>query len=128
MNPKRHRAFILELCSEDAYGSWELWAGKTKTVLEIIQITQIVSELIKEKKIITLENDKEVPFEVSRLENELKRSAVSDVDADNFYRFWATDSGKKEYEAWAKEYWTEERVAKEKEKWRARKTTKTGTV
>src|SRR5262249_533669 len=121
------RTNILELCSESEYGSWEFWLNTDKTDQECEHIVKTLSDLVNEKKIIPVEHKtlvdqtyQEVPLDIARLKNEVKRSMTPyNVDPDNFYWFLATESGRDEYEAWAKEYWTEERIAQEKERWKA---------
>jgi hypothetical protein len=105
------RKNILELCSETAYGSWEFWLSKgEKTEVECMHIVETISELVKEKKIYPMEyksvadlSCKEAPLDIVRLEKELRRSMLSDVDPDNFYWFIATEEGKKEDQALRRE-------------------------
>jgi hypothetical protein len=117
------RLRILELCSETAYGSWMFWSTENKTEKELESILVAITDLVKEKKLEVLEHRfggpyEKASFDVGRLRNELKKSTISDVDADTFYWFLATEEGEKEYKVWAKEYWTEERIAEEKQKWK----------
>lgn len=97
----QNRIHILELCSEDAYGSWEFWQNFPKTEAEGQLIAQAIKELVAEKKIIPLEHKtrgdyKEVSLDVSRLEKEIRLSMIPNVDPDSFYWFEATQEGKKE--------------------------------
>jgi hypothetical protein len=107
MEINNKKDYILELCSEDAYGSWEFWSTKdNKTIEEAKQIIDTIIKLINEKKLVALEHKfngpyKEVSLDVERLENEVKRSMHQsiddyDVDPDTFYWFEATEEGSKE--------------------------------
>jgi hypothetical protein len=117
------RARILELCSESAYGSWTFWSEDNKTEDELMSILEAIKDLVSEKKLEVFEHDFNGPyaavsFDAQRLRNELRKSTIPEVDPDKFYWFVATDDGKKEYDAWAKEYWTEERIAEQEQKWK----------
>jgi hypothetical protein len=115
---------ILELCSEDAYGSWTFWStADGKTEAELMSVLEAIVDLVNEKKLDVFEHKfngpyEKAPFDIERLRNELKKSMVPEVYPDAFYWFMATDEGEEEYKAWAKEYWTEERVAEEKARWK----------
>jgi hypothetical protein len=123
------RIHILELCSEDAYNSWTFWSDQNKTEADRIAIVQTIDALVREKKLMAFEHKPDgsfvkVHFDINRLEREVRQSMVSSGGSDSIYWFSATEEGRREYEAWAKEYWTEERVAKEKERWRTWKQNK----
>jgi hypothetical protein len=102
METEQIKSKILELCSESEYGSWEFWAnGENKTETECMQIVQAIIDLVKEKKIYPVEYQtvadqtyQEVPLDVFRLENEVRRSMQPDnLDPHNFYWFLATEAG-----------------------------------
>jgi hypothetical protein len=117
------RLRILELCAESEYGSLTFWSEDSKTEAELASIFAAIVDLVKEGKLEVLQHKLNGPydkaaFHAQRLRHELEQSMIPAVDPDTFYWFAATEEGKNEYEAWAKEYWTEERVAKEKERWR----------
>ncbi|KKU49587.1 MAG: hypothetical protein A3A28_02920 [Candidatus Sungbacteria bacterium RIFCSPLOWO2_01_FULL_47_32] len=99
------RANILELCSESEYGSWEFWSTKrSKTEVEGRLIVQVISELVKEKKIYPMEYEsvadqtyKPVRLDISRLKNEIKRSIKPyNVNPHKCYWFLATDEEKED--------------------------------
>jgi hypothetical protein len=117
------RVRILELCSESEYGSWTFWSEDNKTEDELMSILEAIRDLVIGHKIEVFEHKvngpyEKVSFDAERLRTELKRSMTPNVDPNTFYWFAATDAGKKEYDAWAKEYWTEERIVEQKEKWK----------
>src|SRR3989344_2107063 len=101
-NKDQARGRILELCSEDAYGSWLFWSeSDNKSEAELQSILEAIIELVKEKKIEVLEHKfngpyTEVSFNSGRLRDELKHSIIHEVNPDIFYWFAATDEGKKE--------------------------------
>src|SRR5262249_33561965 len=100
MDTKKIRAHILELCSEDAHGSWEFWA-QDKTAEELNAIASAIAELMGEKKLEALEHKVNGPytnvlFDITRLRNELEHSRMLNIDPDAFYWFSATEEGKKE--------------------------------
>jgi hypothetical protein len=95
---------IVELCTENEYGSWEFWSDKAMTEEEGQNIIDALDELVAEKKIFPVEfkNIKNRSYQVtqldrSRLETEVKRSmAPHRVYPFNFYWFVATHVGKRE--------------------------------
>ena len=95
------RVQVLELCSEDAYNSWTFWSSQNKTDIECMEIVRTIDALVREKKLMVLEHkaDKsfvEVPFDVNRLEKEVRNSMISDSGSDSIYWFSATENGKAE--------------------------------
>ena len=98
------KIYILELCSESECGSWEFWStAENKTEEECKVIVDSIVTLVNEKNIITTEGKyvkdrtyKEIPLDVVRLNGEVKRSMIPDVEPDRFYWFYATEEGKKE--------------------------------
>ncbi len=104
MNRKSTRAHILELCSEDAYTSWEFWIGE-KTDEQCKEIVQTVADLVKEKKLHPLRKFPEghprgtyevIPFDIERLEREVKESMHSEATSDEPYMFFASGIGRQE--------------------------------
>jgi hypothetical protein len=100
MNKTEIKISILEACSEDAYGSWELWWGiKPKTQDNIDQLKKDfidnVDELIKEGKMIALHHRSwdgkeniytKATFKRERLEYEVDHSLQeTGLDPDTFY-------------------------------------------
>jgi hypothetical protein len=66
-----------------------------------MEIVQAIDALVGEKKLVTLEHKTdgsfvEVPFDVKRLEKEVRQSMASDSGPDNMYWFSATEDGKNE--------------------------------
>jgi hypothetical protein len=120
MIPKKMH--ILELCCEDAYGSWEFWSDRNnKTIEELGQILQTLIELVQTQKLEILTHVAGGPYvitklDIERLRIELQQSTIPNVNPDTFYWFEATHEGRQEYYAWAKEYWTPERKEKRKRK------------
>jgi len=107
MNPKEIRYLIVELTTEDAWGSWELcWSvsaeARERGVADVReQFMQIIQALIDEKKIVALKHPTpkeylEVVFDPKRLAFEVENASTP--DSDSFYWFEATEEGKKEYE------------------------------
>jgi len=106
MDIKKIKSEILELCSEDAYGSWELWwngsFGIPSSKIDDFRkdFIDIVESLVKEEKLIPFHHKDiggsyiKVPFERLRLEFETEHS--SPPDPDTYYWFEATEDGKKE--------------------------------
>jgi hypothetical protein len=117
MEKRDIRINILDSCTEDAYGSWELWWGIKHKESESIDslkgdFVSCVKELVDEKKIIALHHrswdGKEniytpADFDQARLEYEIDHSLQeTGLDPDTFYWFEATDEGRKEYKEWAR--------------------------
>ncbi len=102
MTPEEIRAEILELLSDDAYGSWELWwsPNKERPNTTYKQFVDVVEALIKERKIKALSYKssdhayKDVPFDRSRLEYEFEHNL--EPEPDGFYWFEITEEGTKE--------------------------------
>ncbi len=93
---------ILELCSEDAHGSWELCVANENDLIEKSIINQSIANLVKEKLIVAIEYEsikdqtyKTVAFDVQRLTHEISISFEGNyVDRESFYWFSATEKGK----------------------------------
>ena len=90
---------ILELCADDAYGSWEFWpkADKTDATLEIIlsALTELVGKGELAALHYTLKTGYQTAlFDDSRLRQELERSRTGSVDPDAFYWFAAPSLAK----------------------------------
>jgi hypothetical protein len=84
------REKILELCSEDYYGSWELWWAVSSLPESERDFIEAIEQLINEGKIVSKiqgadEKFLTVPFSRKRLEEEI-RSNLS-PDPDTFYWF-----------------------------------------
>lgn len=105
MNLREIKSIILELSSEDAWGSWELWrnisADRPDKELASIQkkFMDVIKNLVDEKKIIALkhilkESFDEVIFDPKKLEYEINNA--DKPDPYSFYWFETTDTGKKE--------------------------------
>lgn len=94
---------ILELCSEDAYGSWEFWSGAAdKSEEEAQKIIQAIQELVKDDLIAPTDGRhvkdqtyQKIPLDTKRLTKEVQLSIPFTVDPDTFYWFYATPEGKK---------------------------------
>jgi len=91
---------ILELCSEDAHNSWTFWSNQEKTETECAEIVQTIDALVQEKKLVAFRHNAdgsfaEAPFDVNRLEKEVRQSMISETGPDNIYWFSATEEGKK---------------------------------
>lgn len=100
MDLEKIKRNILEICSEDAYGSWELWDNDSPRDQQHIEIIiHAVQEMIENGLIVSEEylssnnTYKAVPFTTERLEKELKLAIKGEVDSDTFYWFYATDKG-----------------------------------
>ncbi len=104
MNVLEKKREILELCSEDAYGSWEFWSdAKNKTEAEAGVIVQAIQELVSEKLIVPTEGTyvkghsyQEILLDADRLTHEVMLSIPFTVDPDTFYWFYATEKGKEQ--------------------------------
>lgn len=107
MDSKKLTSTILELTSEDAYGSWELWwnisAHVSKDEFSTLrdEFISVVSLLVQEGKIRTLnlkhggkESYSPVVLVKERLKFELDH--VDDPNPSEFYWFEATEEGEKE--------------------------------
>jgi hypothetical protein len=96
------RQHILELCAESEHGSWEFWSDKeNRSEKEFILIHKIIVDLTNRREIYPIEYQsvknqtyKEVPLDIDRIQDELKRSMRQDVEQEKFYWFVATDKGK----------------------------------
>jgi hypothetical protein len=99
---------ILETCSDDAYGSWELWWGvkpKMRDVPDRVKNTflDVIENLVKENKLSALhhrswdgkENSYEpATFDRARLKYEIEHSRHdTGLDPDTFYWFELTEAG-----------------------------------
>lgn len=92
---------ILELCSEDAYNSWTFWSSQNKTETECMEIVRAIEDLVRERKLVALEQQSDGSFvnvilDINRLEKEVRQSMTADRSLDKVYWFSATDEGKKE--------------------------------
>jgi hypothetical protein len=92
---------ILELCSEDEYGSWELWwavsPGRENDVDRDLQLAfiDVIEDLTRDGKIVAKERidglrSQIAPFSRERLKKEI--NSAFHPDANSFYWF---DSGKR---------------------------------
>ena len=102
------RKTILELASEDAHGSWELWGAVQQDALQGTEsldtlkkvFLEEIEVLIKEKKMVSFHHEestnlyKEVPLDISRLWFELEHAKNPQTDA--YYWFGASETGKEE--------------------------------
>jgi len=92
---------ILELCSEDATNSWSFWSSEKKTDGECMEIVRAIEELVKERKLISLQHLAdgsfvEKQFDAVQLENEVRESMTGESGPDTIYWFAATAEGKAE--------------------------------
>ncbi|MBP9669163.1 MAG: hypothetical protein KBE09_02640 [Candidatus Pacebacteria bacterium] len=96
---------IIELASEDAYGSWELWGsvkqdsadGDTPELRK--QFLDATEELVRDDKLSVMHHKPPqdyplVQLERSRLEHEIEHSG--EPDPDNYYWFKTTKKGEEE--------------------------------
>ena len=104
---KQIKLKILELASEDSYGSWELWGAVNQHTSgmnvedEVLreQFLSIVETLVREKKLVAeLHKFKESydPAEFNRSRLEFEMDNAGKPEPDSFYWFYATEEGKKE--------------------------------
>ncbi len=102
MTPEEIKEEILELLSDDAYGSWELWwspsGERPNTTYK--QFVDVVGILVDEGMVKTLSHKSadnsftDVTFEKSRLEYEFEHNRKP--EPDTFYWFELTELGRTE--------------------------------
>jgi hypothetical protein len=85
MPPELVRSRIIELCSEDAYGSWELWwsLGAKKTEKQDAlcdRFIEAVQGLVREGVIIALRKDEHNQFSVVQLDRDRLRYELQNAD------------------------------------------------
>jgi hypothetical protein len=100
---------VLESCSEDTHGSWELWWGSEKkdpaTETELKKLfVEAVDQLVREKKIKAVHHGPwaspdakytEATYDRARLEYEIDHSLKeTGLDPDTFFWFDLTEDGK----------------------------------
>lgn len=98
------KSTILEISSEDAYGSWELWwavSSESKDSHDLLkkELITVIENLLKEKKLEVFRHAvggefKAVQFDPTRLRYELDNASTP--DPDHFYWFATTELGEKE--------------------------------
>ncbi|MBX4197793.1 hypothetical protein KW782_00460 [Candidatus Parcubacteria bacterium] len=104
---KKIKSIILELASEDYYGSWELWGAVNQDTVSM-QPTRddlketflsLIETLIQTKKLLVVSHKFKGPYnpvEYDRQRMEYEIDHAGKPDSDTFYWFWTTDEGKKE--------------------------------
>jgi hypothetical protein len=97
---------ILELASEDSYGSWELWGAVRQETAAADEVTlrnkfaEILNELIAASKLKALKYNsadgtyRECALDGTRLRYEIEHA--DNPDRDEFYWFGTTEKGEKE--------------------------------
>ncbi len=101
------KSIILELASEDSYGSWELWGAARQDTSQMRPkeedlrkvFLSIIENLVQEKKLLTEShklNGPYIPIEYSKQRMEYEMDHAGEPDSETFYHFWTTDEGKKE--------------------------------
>jgi hypothetical protein len=97
------RTEILELCAEDAYGSWEFWENAQNKIEEEARlITEALCSLVANKLVEPCEHKAggdylPVSLNPERLLNEVTLSmSKNKISPDNFYWFTATELGKQQ--------------------------------
>lgn len=105
MHVHKIEKIILELASEDAHGSWELWSAITQELdnQEVARVRklfqQVVGNLVVANKLTVLKKKSERGFvpallDPARLAEELTR--VDHPDPSTFYWFASTELGESE--------------------------------
>lgn len=104
MQKENLKKLILELTSEDAYGSWELWRTvKDKLNAEKENLNemflQTIKKLIDDGELLAFHHKQngsydETSLDVRRLMTEIEKSA--NPDPETFYWFGATKKGTEE--------------------------------
>jgi hypothetical protein len=85
MPSKRIQSRIIELCSEDAYGSWELWwslgAKKPKERDSLCdRFIEAVQDLLNEGRVIALRKDEHNQFSVVQLDRDQLTYELQNAD------------------------------------------------
>jgi hypothetical protein len=104
MKSQQIKSKILELCSEDAHGSWELFWSVSKGLSSqskqelVLQFVQSVEDLINDKLIIPLRYSEggaftEVVFDRRKLSNDLELSDAPNPEALTWFE--ATVDGRR---------------------------------
>ncbi len=108
INRNKIRSNILELCSEDAYGSWEFWSSSEgKTEEQAIEIVDTLAELVNAGELNCLKyNSTDNTYTPTVLnKGKLRKELLASmqqvenpgvINSDEFYWFESTDKGKEE--------------------------------
>jgi len=105
MDAQKIKKIVLELSSEDAHGSWELWSASSQGLdrQEIVRVRelfqQVIGDLVVANKLVVFKKKPENGFvptllEPAKLAEELKR--VDHPDPNTFYWFASTEFGARE--------------------------------
>lgn len=96
MNPTEIKSLILELCSEDAYGSWELWWKVSADISSVPpntlreQFIDAVEELINEQKVVASNHKGNGAYEEKVFDRPRLTFEIENADKpvpDSFYWF-----------------------------------------